>query len=208
MASPSRTGTSIAATSGITPAQEGGVVGLIFLGLGLLLMLIGRILLISAAFGVSIWWGFGIFLPFGPMLFRMNYPDLAPMSRTFRLFSLPCILVYFVLGSGTMPGSHTDFFKKKDVPSGPANHYGLEKVSKSNLDEKRTANAKELERLTAWAETLHVKKRDLLRSDVEGTKAFNNEVAEFNVALEKATAEQKALWPDWPVAQGQPQAKK
>ena len=180
------------------------MVGLIFLGLGILLMLIGRILLISAAFGVSIWWGFGIFLPLGPMLFRMNYPDLAPLSRTFRLFSLPCILAYFVLGPGTLPGSH----REKDVPSGPANHYGLEKLSKSNLDEKRVANAKEMERLTAWAETLHVKKRDLLRSDAEGAKAFNNEVAEFNVALAKATAEQKALWPDWPVGEGPPKAKK
>jgi hypothetical protein len=180
------------------------VVGLIFLGLGILLMLIGRILLISAAFSVSIWWGFGIFLPFGPMLFRMNYPDLAPLSRTFRLFSLPCILAYFVLGPGTLPGSH----REKAVPSGPANHYGLEKLSKSNLDEKRTANAKEMERLTAWAETLHVKKRDLLRSDAEGAKAFNNEVAEFNVALAKATAEQKALWPEWPVGERPPQTKK
>ena len=172
-------------------------------------MLIGRILLISAAFGVSIWWGFGIFLPFGPMLFRMNYPDLAPMSRTFRLFSLPCILAYFVLGPGTLPGSYHDpFSKQKQVPSGPANHYGLGKLSKTNLDDRRTANAKEMERLTAWAETLHVKKRDLLRSDAEGTKAFNNEVAEFNVALAKATAEQKELWPDWPVGQPPPQAKR
>lgn len=183
------------------------MVGLIFLGLGLLLMLIGRILLISAAFGVSIWWGFGIFLPFGPMLFRMNYPDLAPMSRTFRLFSLPCILAYFVLGPGTLPGSHRDFFKQKAVPSGPADHYGLEKAPR-NLEERRAANAKEMERLTAWAETLHVKKRDLLRSDAEGAKAFNSEVAEFNVALTKATAEQKALWPDWPVGEKPPQAKK
>lgn len=180
------------------------MVGLIFLGLGILLMLIGRILLISAAFSVSIWWGFGIFLPFGPMLFRMNYPDLAPLSRTFRLFSLPCILAYFVVGPATLPGWH----REKAVPSGPANHYGLEKLSKSNLDEKRTANAKEMERLTAWAETLHVKKRDLLRSDAEGAKAFNNEVAEFNVALGKATAEQKVLWPDWAVGERPPQAKK
>ncbi|HEY6070396.1 MAG TPA: hypothetical protein VIU85_03400 [Chthoniobacterales bacterium] len=175
------------------------MVGLIFLGLGILLMLIGRILLISAAFGVSIWWGFGIFLPFGPMLFRMNYPDVAPLSRTFRLFALPCILAYFVLGPGSLPG-RSDFFKQKDVPSAPANHYGLEKSSKtfgssSNLDARRTANAKEMERLTAWAETLHVKKRDLLRSDAEGTKAFNNEVGEFNTALAKATAEQAAIWP-------------
>jgi len=166
-------------------------------------MLIGRILLISAAFGVSMWWGLGIFLPLGPLLFRMNYPDLAPMSRTFRLFSIPCILAYFVLRPGPLSGSHYDqFFKQKQVPSAPANHYGLEKVSQpsmiASLDERRAANAKEMERLTAWAEALHVKKRDLLRSDVEGTKAFNAEVAEFNAALAKATAEQTTLWPQVP----------
>jgi hypothetical protein len=59
--------------------------------------LIGRILLIRAAFGLSVWWGLGIFLPFGPLLFRLNYPDLAPLSKTFRLIALPCILAYFVL---------------------------------------------------------------------------------------------------------------
>lgn len=168
-------------------------------------MLIGRILLISAAFSVSIWWGLGIFLPFGPLLFRLSYPDLAPMSRTFRLFAIPCILAYFVLGGGRLSGSHTDqFFKQKQVPAAPANHYALEqKVSKpsilpTSLDERRAANAKEMERLTAWAEALHVKKRDLLRSDVEGTKAFNAEVAEYNAALAKATAEQSAIWPQLP----------
>ena len=179
------------------------MVALIFLALGVILMLIGRILLIKAAFGVSMGWGFGIFLPFGPLLFRMNYPDLAPMSRTFRLFSIPCILAYFVLGPGTLPGARRGQpSTQKPVPAAPANHYGLEKVSKpsmtASLDERRAANAKEMERLTAWAETLHVKKRDLLRSDVEGTKAFNTEVAEYNAALAKATAEQSAIWPQVP----------
>ena len=169
----------------------------------MVLMLIGRILLISAAFGVSIWWGFGIFLPFGPLLFRLSYPELAPMSRTFRLFAMPCILAYFVLGGGSLSAHYDQFFKQKDVPSAPENHYALEKkVSKpsagGSLDERRIANAKEMERLTAWAETLHAKKRDLLNSDTEGTKAFNAEVAEYNAALTKATAEQAAIWPQLP----------
>lgn len=170
------------------------MVALIFLAVGLLLMLIGRILLISAAFGVSVWWGFGIFLPFGPLLFCLSYPDLAPMSRTFRLFALPCILAYFVLEGSSLSGSH--FFKHKDVPAGPANHYGLEKSG--NLQERRIANAKEMERLTAWAQTLHLKQRDLLKSDFEGAKSFNAELAEYNGALVKATAEQAAIWPGLP----------
>jgi hypothetical protein len=159
-------------------------------------------MLIGAAFGVSVWWGLGIFLPFGPLLFRMTYPDLAPLSRTFRLFALPCFLAFFVLRPTTSASHYDQFFKHKDVPAAPASHYGLEKVSQAtaspNLAERRTANANEMERLTAWAESLHLKKRDLLRSDVQGNIAYNAEVAEFNAALTKATVEQKAIWPQGP----------
>jgi len=165
-------------------------------------MLIGRILLIGAAFGVSVWWGLGIFLPFGPLLFRLSYLDLAPVSRTFRLVALPCILAYFVLRPASLSGSHFDqFFKHKSdkpVASAPANHFGLERISKAiaapTLDERRAANAKELRRLIEWSEALHLKKRDLLRSDVQGNLAYNAEVAEYNAALTKATAEKNALW--------------
>jgi len=79
------------------------------------------------------------------------------------------------------------------VPAALASHYGLQKTSKTiatpSLGERRTANAKEMGRLTAWAESLHGRKRDLLNSDVEGMKAFTAEVAEFDTALAKATAE-------------------
>ena len=178
------------------------MVALIFLALGILCSLIGRILLIGAAFGVSVGWGLGIFLPFGPLLFRLSYPDLAPLSRTFRLVAVPCVLAYFVLRPG--PPEYDKFFKHKPgtsdkpVPSAPANHYGLEKISKvvaaPSLDERRIANAKEFERLTAWSEALRIKKRDLLHSDVQGNIAYNTEVAEYNAALTKATAERSALW--------------
>jgi len=176
------------------------VAALIFLAIGLVCILIGRILLIGSAFGVSVWWGLGIFLPFGPLLFRLSYPDLAPLSRTFRLIALPCILAYFVLRPGPMSGSHFDqFFKHKEVPSAPANHYGLEKVSKAivapSLDQRRAINATELERLTAWSEALRLKKRDLLHSDVQGNLAYNAEVAEYNAALTKATTEGSAISP-------------
>ena len=85
------------------------------------------------------------------------------------------------------------------MPSAPANHYGLEKISKvvaaPSLDERRIANAKEFERLTAWSEALRIKKRDLLHSDVQGNIAYNTEVAEYNAALKKATDERNAIWP-------------
>src|SRR5207244_13452982 len=91
------------------------------------------------------------------------------------------------------------FFKHKPVPSAPANHYGLEKVSKiiaaPSIDQRRAINATELERLAAWSQALRLKKRDLLHSDVQGNIAYNAEVAEYNAALTKATAEKNALSP-------------
>jgi hypothetical protein len=171
------------------------VASLVFLVIGLVCILIGRILLIGAAFGVSVWWGLGIFLPFGPMLFRISYPDLAPLSRTFRLIALPCILAYFVLRPG--PPSYDKFFKQKPVPSAPANHYALEKVSKvvaSGFEQRRAANQKEFERLATWNQALKLKKRDLLRSDVQGNIFYDAELAQYNEALAKATAEKKALF--------------
>jgi hypothetical protein len=175
------------------------VASLVFLALGLLCSLIGRILLIRAAFGVSVWWGLGIFLPFGPLFFRLSYPDLAPLSRTFRLIALPCILAYFVLRPGPLSGSNFDkFFKNKSdkpVASAPANHYGIEKIlRRTSLEESRVANNREFERLKTWEAALRLKKRDLLHSDVEGNKAYNAEVVEYNAALTKATTDQKALW--------------
>ena len=174
---------------------------LVFLALGILLTLIGRILLIGAAFGVSVWWGLGIFLPFGPLFFRRSYPDLAPMSRTFRLFAIPCFLAFIVLRPGPTSGANSSaFWKEKDIPSAPANRFALEKVTKSiaapSLEERRSANAKEMDRLTGWSEALLLKKRDLLRSDTQGNISFNAEVAEYNAALAKATAERNAIWPE------------
>lgn len=91
------------------------------------------------------------------------------------------------------------FFKHKEVPSAPANHYGLEKAARPaappTVEQRRAINATELERLTAWSQTLRLKKRDLLHSDVQGNLAYNAEVAEYNAALAKATEEKNALWP-------------
>ena len=57
------------------------VIALVILLVGFLFTLIGRILLIGAAFSVSAGWGIGVLLPFGPLFFRLNYPELAPLSR-------------------------------------------------------------------------------------------------------------------------------
>jgi hypothetical protein len=172
------------------------VVSIVFLVVGIVCVLIGRILLIGAAFGVSIGWGLGIFLPFGPTLFRISYPELAPWSRTFRLIALPCILVYFVLRPG--PPSYDKFFKQKSVASAPADHYGLEKISKviaaPNLEKRREANEKEFARLAAWNQALKLKKRDLLNSDVQGNVFYEGELSQYKEALAKANAEKQTLF--------------
>ncbi len=129
------------------------------------------------------------------MLFRISYPDLAPWSRTFRLIALPCILAYFVIRPGAP--DYDKFFKQKPVPSAPANHYALEKVSKvmaSSVEKRREANEKEFARLAAWNRTLKLKKRDLLNSDVQGNVFYEGELAQYNEALAKANAEKQVIF--------------
>jgi hypothetical protein len=163
------------------------------LGVGILCILIGRILLIGAAFRVSVWWGLGIFLPFGPLFFRLSYPEMAPLSRKFRLAGLPCLLVYFMMQPG-LPSLPHRFNRPQNsqVPSAPANHYAMEKRS-VNLEQRRAASAREFARLNAWSQALKLRKRDLLHSDVEGNRTYNNELQQYTAALSKATAERSAL---------------
>jgi hypothetical protein len=172
------------------------VVSVVFLVIGIVCILTGRILLIGAAFGVSVGWGLGIFLPFGPTLFRISYPELAPWSRTFRLVALPCILAYFIFRPD--PPNYDRFFKQKPVPSAPANHYSLEKISKviaaPTLEKRREANEKEFARLASWSQALKLKKRDLLNSDVQGNVFYEGELAQYNEALTKANAEKQTLF--------------
>jgi hypothetical protein len=171
------------------------VAAYVFLGIGLVCALIGRILLIGGAFGVSVWWGLGVFLPFGPMLFRLSHPDVAPSSRYFRLAVLPCVLAYFFLQpSGFSKMHRRGVLKSAQASAAPANHYALEQIAQPLVEERRAANEREFQRLNAWSEALRLKKRDLLHSDVQGNIAYQAEVAQYNAALEKATAEKKALF--------------
>ncbi|MBV9618114.1 MAG: hypothetical protein JO201_02795 [Verrucomicrobia bacterium] len=181
---------------GTATASNRRVASVVFLVVGAVCILVSRILLIGAAFGVSVWWGLGIFLPFGPTIFRLSYPDLAPWSRTFRLVALPCILGYFIFRPA--PPNYDKFFKQSSVASAPANHYGLEKISKvitaPTLEKRREANEKEFARLAAWGQSLKLKKRDLLNSDVQGNVFYEGELAQYNEALAKANAEKQTLF--------------
>jgi hypothetical protein len=186
------------------------VLGFVFLIIGVLCALIGRILLASAAFGISVWWGLGVFLPFGPLFFRSSYPEAAAQSRWFRVAAIPCFLLYLCLG----PSSSISFYKHRQfdrTQSAPTQlvHYALEKPVHSpkgnsvssgpvvqltpNVEERRAANAHEFERLRQWKEALRLRKRDLLHSDAEGNRAYSTELAQYNDAFAKANTEKNAL---------------
>ena len=177
----------------------------VILGVGLLCAFVGRALIIAAAFRISWGWGIGVRLPFGPMAFRLKYPENTRRARPFLLAALPCFILSILLGSGTglarMPRS---FFQKTPAPASmPATGYALEKPGtsrKSNdvlaplrtgpaIEERRAANARELERLAIKDKELKLRKRDLLRSNVEGNAIYACDLAEYNAALAKANAE-------------------
>lgn len=157
--------------------------------------LIGRVLLAAGAFGVSVWWGLGIFLPFGPLLFRLSYPEVAPTSRYFRLAVLPCVLAYFLLEPGAFPNLRRgDILESANAPAAPPDHYAVEKIAKSDLSERSAANNREFKRLEVWADALRLKKRDLLHSDVQGNIAYDAELGQYEAALAKAAADKNAIF--------------
>ena len=61
------------------------------------------------------------------------------------------------------------------------------------MDQRRAANATELERLLGVEAELKLRKRDLLHSDSEGNRIYAIDLASYNEALAKATAEKNAL---------------
>jgi hypothetical protein len=171
------------------------VAGLVFLILAGVCAVIGRILLVAGAFGVSIWWGLGVFLPFGPLLFRLSYPEIAPTSRYFRLAVLPCVLAYFLLGPRGFPDLRRgDLLKSANAPVAPKEHYAVEKIAKSDLAERSAANDREFKRLAAWKEALRLQKRDLLNSDAQGKIRYDAELGQYEAAVAKATADKNAIF--------------
>src|SRR5438132_12574455 len=83
------------------------MVSLVFLGLAIVCALISRILLLIAAIDISAWRALGVFLPFGPLFFRLNYPEQARNSFLFRVATLLCIFGFVVMRLGFSPrGSH------------------------------------------------------------------------------------------------------
>jgi len=181
------------------------MVSLIFLGLAIVCALISRILLVTAAVNISAGWAFGVFLPFGPLFFRLNYPEAARNSYLFRVATLLCVFGVVISQPRMMlhmpkihPTAASPRLSKQTVG------YAMEKPGTSKkaagtpapaptLDRRRAANATELERLRGVEAELKLRKRDLLHSDTEGNRIYAIDLASYNEALAKATVEKNAL---------------
>ena len=183
------------------------MVSLIFLGIAILCALISRILLLIAAINISVGWAFGVFLPFGPLFFRLNYPEEARSSYLFRVATLACVLGFVI----ARPGMSLSTYHPRSTASFPRQStktvgYAIEKPGTSKkltttptpaptptLEQRRVANTTELERLRGVEAELKLRKRDLLHSDTEGNRVYAIDLAAYNEALAKATAEKNAL---------------
>lgn len=81
------------------PTTLPAFVSVIFLAAAILFSLLGRILLVGKALGVSRGWGITVlFAPFGPMFFRLKYEDLANPTRYWRMPIGPLMLLFFLSG--------------------------------------------------------------------------------------------------------------
>jgi hypothetical protein len=183
------------------------MVSLVFLGLAILCALISRVLLVAAAVKISTGWAFGVFLPFGPLFFRLNYPEEARNSFIFRVATVACFFGFIIYEPRMMlrlsknhPTSASTRLSKQTVG------YATEKpgtsrkatataapASTPTLAQRRTVNAMELDRLRGMEAELKLRKRDLLHSDTEGNRVYAIDLASYNEALAKATAEKNAL---------------
>ena len=84
------------------------VLGVVFFVLAIVCLIISCLMLLTAAFEVSVWWGLALFLPFGPWLFLQNNPELGARSRWVGLAALPCVVLAMSLVDTPLPNHRCD----------------------------------------------------------------------------------------------------
>lgn len=95
------------------------VPSIVFLFAALGCSLVGRAMLVGAAFGVGPGWGISVILvPFAPFFFRKSYPELARSSRYWRLATVPLTLLFFITGGSTSLNGFKLPNARKIVPAG------------------------------------------------------------------------------------------
>lgn len=181
---------------------------LIALVIGSLCALTSRAMLVVAAFTVSFWWGLGIFLPFGPAIFRHTYPDQSHWSKKVGFATLPCFALYIMLGGFSPmtqssanrfsimdPSPLVAYAKEHKAPTSRTQKAAPAPAATPSLEARRDANVKEFEGLRKWGDALRLRKRDLLRSDIEGNRSYDLDFTLYNDALAKATAQRSVIFP-------------
>ena len=181
------------------------MVSLVFLGLAVVCALISRILLLIAAIDISVWWALGVFLPFGPVFFRLKHSEQVRNSFLFRVATLLCIFGFVVMRPGLSLSMHYGHptASSPQLSKQPVG-YAMEKPGSlttakvaarvtPSLEQRRAVNVTEFERLRGLEEQLRLRKRDLLHSDTKGNRVYEIDLASYNDALAKATAEKNAL---------------
>ena len=180
------------------------MVGLVCLTIAVICAIIARVLLVIAAANISFWWAVGVFLPFGPMLFRLNYPEAARSSFIFRVATLGFIFLFLVVGpaASIYPERKPSIAKPTETEHGYAFEIVQrlsrltdkpETIDPQTLPARQAANEREFERLNKWSEALRAPKSDLRAGDVEGNRAYNVDLEEYKAALAKTNAEKEVL---------------
>ena len=185
----------------------------VFLLLAALCSLISRCLLIKAAWSVSARWGIGIFLPFGPYFFRRQFPEDVHRARMFQLAAIPLVFIYVLVSPEMIPDTRVALIRvgppgqeKLGLALGGHVFCGGGATARQStaaqpeppsvsLDARRIAHEQEMTRLAEWSEALRIRRRDLLKSDVEGARAYDRDATAYNAALAKANEESIALAP-------------
>ncbi len=172
------------------------MLAIIILFAGFACAMISRILVLTAAFGVSTGWGLTVLLvPFGPLFFRWSYPDLCLRARPFRIATLVC----FVAGGAGLGSSPLDMIrsKVKSPFSGFVTSSNAETEAKDSViaapatpaPAVAAATAKgggpeDFAKLQDWYAQLNVKRKNLLKADKAGLEAFNAEAAQYQAAMQ------------------------
>ena len=59
----------------------------------------------------------------------------------------------------------------------------MQSLAQPTAEQRRDENQREFQRLNAWSQSLRLKKRDLLHSDVHGNVAYEAELGQYEAAL-------------------------
>jgi hypothetical protein len=89
--------------------------------------IVGRLLLMRAAFSISKGWGVSVLLvPLAPMFFRLNYKELAHEGKNWRMATILFTVLFFIVGGSGSPSDIPAMLSHREEASvlaevGPAN---------------------------------------------------------------------------------------